>query len=425
MLDVTRGLFPADDPAPERPGTGAHGDRFAVRKRPVVVWNVTRRCNLACQHCYASAGRSADRAELTPSEGRALLAELGRCRVPAVIFSGGDPFLREDLCDLVRAAADLGIHPAVSTNGTLIDAGGARRLRDAGAGYVGVSIDGVGTRHDRFRGRRGAYEEALRGLRHCRDAGLAVGLRFTLSRPTRPDLGRVLDLMETERVHRGYVSHLVHVGRAHRLAPSALTAAETRAAVEEIVTRAIDLHARGVPLSLVTGNSDADGVYLYLRVRRTDAERAEALRALLRRRGGNSAGVAIANVDARGEVHPDQFWPHHALGNVRRRPFGDIWRDGELPLLRRLRNRRAHVRGRCARCPFFDCCGGGNRVRAEALTKDLWASDPACYLTDDELGLEPARETAHATTADADPAAGPGPAGDILVPECAAPGAGG
>jgi radical SAM protein with 4Fe4S-binding SPASM domain len=284
-----------------------------------------------------------------------------------------------------------------------------------------VSIDGIGAIHDRFRGRAGAYADALRGLRHCRDAGITVGLRFTLSRPTLPDLGRVLDLMEAERVQRGYVSHLVYVGRAHRLTPHALGAARTRAAVETIVARAIDLHDRGVPLDLVTGNCDADGVFLYLRTRAADPGRAEALRALLRRRGGNSAGVAIANVDDRGEVHPDQFWPHHSLGNVRQRPFGEIWSDPGQPLLRRLRERRAHVHGRCARCPFFDLCGGGSRVRAEALTGDLWASDPACYLTDDELGLGPAQETAHATTADA----GPDAAGDALLPECAALGAGG
>lgn len=406
MLDVTGLLFRAEEGA----GAGArHGDRYAAAKRPVVVWNVTRRCNLACAHCYARARRRADPDELTPAEGRALLAALSRARVPAVILSGGDPFLREDVLDLVRAAAGLGLHAAVSTNGTLIDAATAARLREAGAGYVGVSIDGIGARHDRFRGQAGAYETALRGLRHCRDAGLVTGLRFTLSRPTLPDLPRVLDLMEAERVPRGYVSHLVQVGRAHRLAPHALTAAETRAAVETIVRRAEDLHRRGAPLGLVTGNSDADGVYLFLRTRRHDPGRAETIQRWLRRRGGNSAGVAIAAVDHRGHVHPDQFWTRHVVGDVRRRPFGEIWADPAQPLLRRLRDRRAHVHGRCARCPFFDLCGGGNRVRAEALTGDLWASDPACYLTDAELGLPSLpEETAHATgRARRDPAGAP------------------
>jgi radical SAM protein with 4Fe4S-binding SPASM domain len=394
MLDVSRLLCRAEEvSARVAAGTGeGRGDRFAAAKRPVVVWNVTRRCNLHCAHCYAAARTRPSPDELESEVAHALIRELGRCRVPALILSGGDPLLRPDLPDLVRAASQQGIHVAVSTNGTLIDAPVARSLRAAGAGYVGVSVDGIGALHDRFRGLRGAFERALRGLRHCRDAGLAVGLRLTLSRPTLPHLERVLDLMEEEGVPRGYVSHLVYVGRAGRLAPSALTKRETRTAVDAILDRAEALAASGSPLSLVTGNSDADGVHLYLRVRARRPRQAPLVHELLRRRGGNSAGVAIASIDDRGEVHPDQFWPHHSLGNVRTRRFGDIWADPGEPLLARLRDRRAHVRGRCARCPFFALCGGGSRVRAEALTGDLWGSDPACYLTDAELGLEPHEE---------------------------------
>lgn len=400
MLDVSKLLCRPEEAATRQ--LTAAAARFADAKRPVVVWNVTRRCNLHCRHCYASARSAADPDELTPLEGRALVDELARCRVPALILSGGDPVLRPDLLARVRQAVDLGIHPAVSTNGTLVDAPLARLLRAAGAAYVGVSVDGIGPLHDRFRGRRGAYGLALAGLRHCQDAGLPVGLRFTLSRPTLPHLPRVLDLMEAERVERGYVSHLVYVGRAGRLAPEALTPAETRQAVETVFDRAESLHARGVRLDLVTGSSDADGVLLYLRARARHPQTAPLVLDLLRRRGGNSAGVAIADVDDRGEVHPDQFWPHHSLGNVRQRPFGEIWAAPDHPLLARLRRRRAHVRGRCGRCAFFDICGGGSRVRAEALTGDLWASDPACYLTDDELGLSPAEEPDHAVPRPAD-----------------------
>ena len=421
MLDVSKLLCRPQEMAGRlRNGAGSgHGDRFAGIKRPVVVWNVTRRCNLHCQHCYANAGNSSHPEELTALEGRALIEELSRCRVPAIIFSGGEALLRPDLLELVRQAADLGIHPAVSTNGTLIDAAMASRLRRAGAGYVGVSVDGIGTLHDRFRGLRGAYEQALQGLRHCRDVGLTVGLRFTLSRTTLPHLSRVLDLMETERVQRGYVSHLVYVGRAHRLSPSALTPPEARAAVEAIFDRAESLHHRGVPLDLVTGNNDADGVLLYLRLRSRWPEAAVLVHELLRRRGGNSAGVGIANVDDRGEVHPDQFWPHYSLGNVRTRPFEEIWSDSIQPLLARLRNRKVHISGRCARCPFFDLCGGGSRVRAEALSGDLWASDPGCHLTDEELRLVPVKESDNAPPDPTDP-----DSADLVLPECAAPGVG-
>ena len=421
MLDVTKLLCRTEQVAAQihaGAGTG-HGHRFTPLRPPVVVWNVTRQCNLHCRHCYASAGNAPDPDELTPAEGRALVEELARSLVPALILSGGEPLLRRDFLDLARLAAERGIHTALSTGGTTIDAATAGRIRAAGIGYVGISIDGIGPLHDRFRGVRGAYGRALNGLRHCRDAGLRVGLRFTLSRPTLPHLEPVLDLMEAERVDRGYVSHLVYVGRAHRLASFALTPAETRAAVETIFDRAESLHRRGLPLELVTGNGDADGVLLYLRARAVRPETAPLVHGLLRQRGGNSAGRAIANVDARGEVHPDQFWPHHALGNVRARPFGEIWSDSSQPLLAHLRDRRPYVHGRCARCPFLDCCGGGSRVRAEALTGDLWASDPACHLTDDELGIAPAKEPDHGP-------AHPSGAGiaDPLLPECAAAGPG-
>lgn len=417
MLDVTKLWCRTEEVAGGvRAGHPAgHGHRFAEVKRPVVVWNVTRRCNLHCQHCYASARSLPHPDELTPAEGLALIGELARCGVPALILSGGDPLLRPDLLELLRCASDHGIHTAVSTNGTLIDAGVARHLRAAGAGYVGVSVDGIGRLHDRFRGLRGAWEQALRGLRHCREAGLTVGLRFTLSRVTLPHLPGVLDLMEAEQVHRGYVSHLVYVGRAHNLVGLALSSGETRGAVDRILDRAESLTARRVPLELVTGNSDADGVLLYLRARERRPATAGLVLDLLRRRGGNSAGRSIANVDDRGEVHPDQFWPHHSLGNVRTRPFGELWSDPGEPLLARLRSRRSHIHGRCAACPFLDICGGGSRVRAEALTGDLWASDPACYLTDGELALAASsEESSHAPARSTDAGSAPAP-----LPECA------
>lgn len=386
MLDISKLLGEGEATAAGR------GARFGAIACPVVVWNVTRRCNLHCEHCYASARGTAAADELDRDEGRRLVDGLARWGVPAVVLSGGEPLLRADTLELARRARDGGVHVALSSNGTLIDAAMARRLREAGVGYVGVSIDGLGSTHDRVRGARGAFDRALAGLRHARDAGLAVGLRFTLSRSTLAALPGVLDLMEAEGVARGYVSHLVQVGRAHRLAPYALRPAETRAAVEAILDRAESLRRRGVPLVLVTGNGDADGVLLYLRLRRTRPVAAERVRLLLRRRGGNSAGRTIANVDARGDVHPDQFWPHHTVGSVRARPLAEIWTDAAQPLLARLRDRRPHVHGRCARCPHWDLCAGGSRVRAEALTGDLWASDPGCHLTDDELGLPPSEE---------------------------------
>jgi len=103
--------------------------------------------------------------------------------------------------------------------------------------------------------------------------------------------------------------------------------------------------------------------------------------------GGNNSGIRIGAVDDQGNVHPDQFWWHYRLGNVQERKFSDIWADTSEPLLQGLRNRKKMLRGRCARCQYLDVCNGNLRVRAEAVFGDVWADDPACYLSDEEIGL--------------------------------------
>ncbi len=387
----------------------------------VVVWNTTRRCNLRCRHCYAAATARPDPLELTTGEGCALIDALAHLGVRSLVLSGGEPLLRADFGRLARHAAAAGLHVALSTGGTLLDATTAEELAAAGVEYVGVSIDGLGARHDRVRGVTGGFGLALRGLRRAREAGLRVGLRFTLTRTTLPDLERVLDLMEAEGVDRGYVSHLVHVGRARRLSGEALGPRETRHAVETIFARAEAWRRRGLRMELVTGNNDADGVALYLWVCRSCPAAAGRIRQHLVARGGNATGVAIASVDSRGDVHPDQFWSCATLGNIRERAFGAIWDDPTHALLAALRSRRRPVGGRCGACDHLDLCGGGNRARAEALTGDLWAPDPACHLTDREVGI--AEHTSHGRTFDEtlDPAPGGG-ADDLAPRKCASAG---
>ena len=390
MLNVTR-LLQLEERA-RSSGGPAGAARPGVAPPPaVVVWNTTRQCPLRCRHCYAAAAAQPAPDELTTGEGRALIADLARSGVRSLVLSGGEPLLRSDLLDLARAAAAAGLRVALSTGGTLLDAATARALAAAGVEYVGVSIDGIGPRHDRIRGVTGGFGLALSGLRHARDIGLRTGLRFTLTRTTLPDLEAVLDLMEAERADRGYVSHLVHVGRARRLSGEALSRHEARDAVETVFARAAAWRGRGFPGELVTGNNDADGVALWFRVRRHDVAAAARVRRWLVARGGNATGVAIASVDSRGDVHPDQFWPHASLGSVREQAFAEIWGDPAQPLLAALRDRRRHLRGRCAACAHVALCGGGSRVRAEALLGDPWAADPGCHLTDAEIGVTSGR----------------------------------
>lgn len=361
--------------------------RYRRTQSPVVVWNLTRKCTLSCAHCYNSSGARSWPGELTAKEAFAVMDSLSDFKVPAIIFSGGDPLTRPDVFSLIEYARALGIRAVLSTNGAAIDDGTAMRLNDAGVSYVGVSLDGSKKVNDALRG-MGAFDAALAGIRRCVRLGLQTGLRFTMSKRNIGELPFIFNLMESEGVQRGYFAHLVYSGRGRRFSSEDLDHGQARAAVDYIFERAGDFLKRGLAKDIVTGSNDADGVYLYLKLRDKDPLKAQRARALLEARGGNSSGVSLANIDNLGEVHPDQFWTSQSLGSVKTRPFEQIWTDESNPLLKKLRNRRRFVKGRCVKCAHFSMCAGNYRARAEFATADPWAEDPACYLTNQELGID-------------------------------------
>lgn len=378
MLSVSKLL----DAAP-LPKTGPA--RYSRPGPPVVVWNLTRRCSLKCLHCYNSSGEGRFPGELTTKEAVSLIDDLSGLNVPAIIFSGGDPLLRKDIFKLMAHAKAKQIRAILSTNGVAIDKATAGRIKKAGADYVGVSLDGGEDVNDSVRGVKGAFNKALDGIRRCRDAGLTVGVRFTMSKRTAAELPRVFELIEKEEIPRGYFSHLVYSGRGEKFSKEALTHNSARGAVDFIFEKAAYFIGKGIRKDIVTGSNDADGVYLYLKIKSIDPERAKRVYGLLLARGGNTSGTAIGNIDNLGEVHPDQFWSSRSIGNIRKKSFTEIWLDEKNPLLNALRNRKGLIKGRCALCRYLDICGGNYRVRAEFATGDAWAEDPACYLTDEEV----------------------------------------
>jgi radical SAM protein with 4Fe4S-binding SPASM domain len=404
MLSVTRLLNGTATPADAlRYGrlTGkvpSHLLHFSADKKPVVVWNVTQRCNLFCMHCYASSQNREYAGELTTHEGLRLLDDLAQFGAPTLLFSGGEPTIRTDLFELVSHASVSGLRCVLSTNGTLITPQVADRIAESGFTYVGVSLDGIGAAHDKIRGRKGAFEEALRGLRLCRDRGVRVGLRFTVHRKNLDQLPDIFDLLETEGIDRCCVYHLAYAGRGDRIRSYDLAPAETRAAVEYIFDRVQDYERRGIDKEILTVDNHADNVLLYKRVQRDAPERAADVYQMLEWNGGNQSGIAIACVDPQGNVHADQFSWDYTLGNVRERPFSEIWADATEPRMAILKDRKAHLKGRCAECKWLGVCNGNLRVRAERYFEDFLAPDPACYLTDEEIGIEPG--TAAAMEAD-------------------------
>ncbi len=363
----------------------SHLLQFSADKRPVVVWNVTRRCNLKCVHCYSNSRNVFYPDELTTDQGKALITDLAAFGTPVILFSGGEPMMRPDLQDLAAFAVDRGLRVVISTNGTLITRKEAAQYRKIGLSYIGVSLDGLRNVHDRFRGVRGAFNAALQGIRNARDAGIKVGIRFTISRWNCGEVPAIFDLIEKENIPRACFYHLVYSGRGSRLMAHRLSHEETRRVVDLILDRTRDLFARGRPKEILTVDNHADGPYIYLRLLREDPRRAEEVMELLRMNEGNSSGHGIGCVSWDGEVYADQFWRNHSFGNVKKRPFSEIWMDRSDELMAKLKERKRHVKGRCARCRWLDVCGGNFRARAEAATGDLWAPDPACYLTDQEI----------------------------------------
>ncbi len=353
---------------------------------PVVIWNLIRRCNLTCKHCYSI---SADRDfpnELSTDEVFEVMDDLKAFRVPVLILSGGEPLLRPDIYDISSRAREMGFYVGLSTNGTLIKEENIKRVADANYDYVGISLDGLEDTHDRFRRKQGAFQASMHAIRLCQDEGLKIGIRFTLTQDNANELAAMLELMREENIDKFYLSHLNYAGRGNRNRKEDATHQMTRSALDLLFAASWDDIQQGKTTEYVTGNNDADGVYLLHWVKKHHPHMAEHIGAKLRQWGGNSSGVNVANIDNLGNIHPDTYWWHHSLGNVRQRSFSEVWMDRSDPVMDELKKKPRNISGRCKDCYFFDICGGNTRIRAFQLTNDPWSEDPGCYLDDEEIG---------------------------------------
>ena len=354
---------------------------------PVVIWNLIRRCNLTCKHCYSISADVDFTGELDTRQVFGVMDDLRAFGVPVLILSGGEPLLRPDIFDISQRGKDMGFYVGLSTNGTIIDEKNIDRISAVGYDYVGISIDGVRETHDRFRQKEGAFYASMHAIRLCRDAGIKIGMRFTPTRDNARELPQLLDVMDEERVDRIYVSHLNYGGRGNRNRRSDVVHKTSRWVMDLLFDACwADIQA-GRRREFVTGNNDADGVYLLQWVQRNMPEQYHYMCKRLTQWGGNSSGVNIANIDNLGNVHADTFWWNYNLGNVKDRPFSEIWMDTSDPLMAGLKTSPRPLKGRCRVCHYQDVCGGNTRVRAFQLTGDPWWEDPACYLDDDELGI--------------------------------------
>ncbi len=366
----------------------SHLLQFSKDKKPVVVWNMTQRCNLKCVHCYAKAIEEDGADPINTEQAKAMIDDLAAFGAPVMLFSGGEPLVRKDLVELAHYAVSKGMRAVISTNGTLITPEKARELKEVGLSYVGISLDGGEEVHDHFRGVPGAFKRALKGIENCQNEGLKVGLRFTINRRNVQEAPTLFDLIEELEVPRVCFYHLVYSGRGSELIKEDLDHQETRQVLDLIMDRTKALHDKGKEKEVLTVDNHADGPYVYLRLLREDPERAAQVMELLQFNEGNNSGRGIGCISWDGRVHADQFWRQHTFGNVLERPFSEIWTDSGIDLLHKLKDKKAHVKGRCATCRYLSICGGNFRARAEAYYDDVWAQDPACYLTDEEIAPE-------------------------------------
>ncbi len=363
----------------------SHLLQFSKDKKPVVVWNMTKRCNLKCVHCYAKAVEVDGKDDISTEQAKVMIDDLAAFGAPVMLFSGGEPLVRQDLVELARHATQKGMRAVISTNGTLITKQKAKELKEVNLSYVGISLDGGEEVHDKFRAVPGSFRRALEGIENCKAEGLKVGLRFTINRRNVSEVPKLFRLVEELDIPRICFYHLVYSGRGSELVKEDLDHRETRQVVDLIMDETRALFDKGLTKEVLTVDNHADGPYLWMRMQKEDPKRAEEVFELLQYNEGNSSGRGFSCISWDGQVHADQFWRNHTFGNVLERPFSEIWMDPKIDLLAKLKEKHKHVKGRCAQCRFLNICGGNFRARAEAVYDDVWAQDPACYLTDDEI----------------------------------------
>ena len=360
---------------------------------PVVIWNLIRRCNLTCKHCYSISADTDFPNELDTDTIMETMYDLDRFGVPVIILSGGEPMLHPDLWEISAHAKALGFYVGLSTNGTLITEDNIQQIVESKYNYVGISIDGTRETHDKFRRKQGAFDAAMRGIRLCRDHGIKVGIRFTMTQDNTHELPDLLQLMDDEGIDKFYFSHLNYAGRGDKNRKDDVAHQRTRKAMDLLFETSMQSVKQGKHKEFVTGNNDTDGVYLLQWTRQHYPDQADAIQARLEQWGGNSSGVNISNIDNLGNVHPDTMWWNYNLGNIKERPFSEIWCDTSDPLMAGLKASPRPMHGRCTACQYAKICGGNTRTRAFQLTGDPWWQDPGCYMTDAELGIDPANIT--------------------------------
>ena len=365
-------------PDPGRRDSSASGSSTALEDADtsgylphVVAWNLTRRCNLACAHCYISAGswHAAD-AELSTDECLRILEQVLEVNSsPMLILTGGEPLLREDIFDIAAYGTQKGLRMVMAPNGTLITPQVAERMKESGIERISVSLDGASAeRHDGFRGVEGAFEGALSGIEAAKAAGIEFQVNTTITRLNRDEIPRILELAENLGAVALHIFLLVPTGRGKYIVDQAITARE----YEEILNWFYDQRDQ---TRLQLKATCAPHYYRILRQR----ARAEGRKVTYETHGldavtrGCLGGTSFCFISHRGVVQPCGFLDLNC-GDVTQDSFAEIWRHSEI--FQSLRN-YDNLKGKCGACEYKSVCGGC-RARAYEATRAWLAQEPLC-----------------------------------------------
>lgn len=354
--------------------------RFTEVFRPVVAWNLTYACNLTCPHCYIDAGPSAKK-ELSTKEALDLVDQLSEIDSPLLILSGGEPLIRKDFLEIARYAASKDLRLALSTNGMLITKDMARKLAELGFAYIGVSIDSpIPEWHDKFRGKKGAFDAAIKGIKNSMEVGLFTGIRYTVMRYNVNEVPLIIKLVLELGIPRVTFYHLSSAGRAKTVSSDWYITPDQYFKFMDYLIEISKKYAG--KLEIETTMAPFDGIYVADKIARSKEE-FRKLMEVVKAQGG--CGRKIISVYPDGTVYPCQFVDFIKLGNVKEERLRDIL-VLDHPSIEYFVKTHKYLKGsRCSKCPFKEICNGGDRIRAYYLGGDLYGDDPQCFLKVEQI----------------------------------------
>lgn len=322
----------------------------------IVSWMTTNRCNLKCVHCYQDADKEDER-ELSTDEAKKMIGEIARAGFKIMIFSGGEPLMRNDIFELVSHAASRGLRPVFGTNGTLITREIASKLKECGACAMGISVDSLDpAKHDRFRGLPDAYALTMQGIEACKSAGLPFQLHTTVVDWNRDEICQITDFAQEIGALAHYIFFLIPVGRGLFIEDTALQVQENEELLREIMAKSSEVDIDVKPTCAPQFTRVAEQMGIETRFTR-----------------GCLAGLTYCVIGSEGIVRPCAYMTEEA-GDVRERPFDEIWSNSEV--FAKLRSEA--YSGACGTCDYREGCGGCRARAAYYHDGDILAQDDYC-----------------------------------------------